>query len=223
MSKRTITHLEAELTKLEAAIRASARDTMNDPDLTAEGRAKRHQAWGRERRWAETFDATAESLLDALNSAQDRAAQARAALTTLPTGDAALAAELRFQRRRARVDAALASGGTGALVDLLATVDDSELPLLVEYATDHYATTGGDAGRAGAEIIEQSLRQRSDEYDQAAKVAGAAANAATVARERIEYVGRLLADPATPVPGEYSLAAMSVSGIGGPAVADLAA
>lgn len=220
---RTIAHYEAELTKLEAAIRASARDTMNDPDLTAEGRTNRHAAWARERGWQDTYNATAEALLDALNSAQDRAAQARAALTTLPAGDAALAAELRFQRRRARVDAALASGGTGALVDLLATVDDTELPLLIEYVSDHYATTGGDIGKAGVEIVEQSLRQRSDEYDQAVKVAGQAANAATVARERIEYVGRLLTDPATPSPGEYELAGMSVTGIGGDAVADLTA
>lgn len=221
--RKTVSEYEAELTRLEADIRASARDTMNDPDLTDAGQKRRHAGWANERRWHDTYNATAEGMLDALNAAQDKANKARAAMTTLPSGDAALAAEMRFQRRRARVDAALASGGTGALVDLLATVDDSELPLLVEYATDHYATTGGDAGRAGAEIIEQSLRQRSDEYDQAAKVAGAAANAATVARERIEYVGRLLADPATPVPGEYSLAAMSVSGIGGPEVSDLAA
>ena len=181
---RTIAHYEAELTQLEAAVRASARDTMNDPDLSAEGRVNRHRAWGRERRWQDTFDAASNGMLDALNSAQDRATKARAAMTTLPSGDAALAAEMRFQRRRARVDAALASGGTGALVDLLATVDDSELPLLVEYATDHYATTGGDAGRAGAEIIEQSLRQRSDEYDPIAPRRSALPSPTPTARSR---------------------------------------
>ena len=223
MSRKTITHLEAELTQLEAAIRASARDTMNDPDLSPEGRTNRHAAWGRERKWADQFDATANGMLDALNAAQDKADKARATMTTLPAGDAALAAEMRFQRRRARVDAALASGGTGPLLDLIATADDTELPVMLEYVSDHYAATGGDAGKAGAEIVDQALRQRSDEYDRAVKVAGQAANAATVARERIEYVGRLLADPATPVPGEYALAGMSVSGIGGPEVAALAA
>lgn len=223
MSRKTITHLEAELTQLEAAIRASARDTMNDPDLSPEGRTNRHAAWAKERRWHDTYNATAEGMLDALNAAQDKANKARATMTTLPAGDAALAAEMRFQRRRARVDAALASGGTGPLLDLIATADDTELPVMLEYVSDHYAATGGDAGKAGAEIVDQALRQRSPDYDQAVKVAGAAANAATVARERIEYVGRLLADPATPVPGEYSLAAMSVTGIGGDAVGDLAA
>lgn len=223
MSRKTITHLEAELTKLEAAIRASARDTMNDPDLSPEGRTNRHAAWAKERGWNDTYNATAEGMLDALNAAQDKADKARATMTTLPAGDAALAAEMRFQRRRARVDAALASGGTGPLLDLIATADDTELPVMIEYVSDHYAATGGDAGKAGAEIVDQALRQRSPEYDQAVKVAGQAANAATVARERIEYVGRLLADPATPVPGEYALAGMSVSGIGGPEVAALAA
>ena len=222
MTKKTVTHLEAELTKLEAAIRASARDTMNDPDLSPEGRTNRHAAWAKERRWHDTYSATAEGMLDALNTAQDKANKAREKMTTLPAGDAALAAEMRFQRRRARVDAALASGGTGPLLDLIATADDTELPVMLEYVSDHYAAQG-DAGKAGAEIVDQALRQRSDEYDQAVRVAGQAANAATVARERIEYVGRLLADPATPVPGEYSLAAMSVSGIGGPEVAALAA
>ena len=222
MSRKTITHLEAELTKLEAAIRASARDTMSDPDLSPEGRTNRHAAWAKERGWQDTYNATAEGMLDALNAAQDKADKARATMTTLPAGDAALAAEMRFQRRRARVDAALASGGTGPLLDLIATADDTELPVMLEYVSDHYAAQG-DAGKAGAEIVDQALRQRSDEYDQAVRVAGQAANAATVARERIEYVGRLLADPATPVPGEYSLAAMSVSGIGGPEVAALAA
>lgn len=220
---RTIAHYEAELTKLEAAIRASARDTMNDPDLSPAGRVNRHQAWGRERRWQDTFDATANGLLDALNSAQDRADQARATMTTLPSGDAALAAEMRFQRRRARVDAALASGGTGAVTQLILDADDSELPVLLEYLSDEYSLKGGDLGKAGAEIVDEALRQRSDEYAEAVKVAGQAGNAATVARERIEYVGRLLADPATPPPGEHSLAAMSVSGIGGPEVAALAA
>lgn len=223
MSKNTITTLEAELSKLEAAIRASARDTMNDPDLSPEGRTNRHAAWAKERRWQDTFDATANGMLDALNAAQAKADKARATMTTLPAGDAALAAEMRFQRRRARVDAALNAGGTGPLLDLIATADDAELPVLLEYASDHHAAQGGDAGKAGAEIVDQALRQRSPEYDQAVKVAGQAANAATVARERIEYVGRLLTDPATPVPGEHSLAAMSVSGIGGPEVAALAA
>lgn len=221
--RKTITHLEAELTQLEAAIRASARDTMNDPDLSPEGRTNRHAAWAKERRWHDTYNATAEGMLDALNAAQAKADKARATMTTLPSGDAALAAEMRFQRRRSRVDAALNAGGTGPLLDLIATADDAELPVMLEYVSDHHAAQGGDAGKAGAEIVEQSLRQRSDEYAQAVKVAGQAANAATVARERIEYVGRLLADPATPPPGEHSLAAMSVSGIGGPEVAALAA
>ena len=222
MSRKTITHLEAELTKLEAAIRASARDTMSDPDLSPEGRTNRHAAWAKERRWHDTYSATAEGMLDALNTAQDKANKAREKMTTLPAGDAALAAEMRFQRRRARVDAALASGGTGPLLDLIATADDTELPVMLEYVSDHYAAQG-DAGKAGAEIVDQALRQRSDEYDQAVRVAGQAANAATVARERIEYVGRLLTDPATPSPGEYELAGMSVTGIGGDAVADLTA
>lgn len=221
--RKTITHLEAELTQLEAAIRASARDTMNDPNLTAEGRISRHTGWANERRWHDTYNATADGMLDALNAAQAKADKARATMTTLPAGDAALAAEMRFQRRRARVDAALNAGGTGPLLDLIATADDAELPVLLEYASDHHAAQGGDAGKAGAEIVDQALRQRSPEYDQAVKVAGQAANAATVARERLEYVAKLLADPATPVPGEHSLAAMSVSGIGGPEVANLAA
>lgn len=224
MSKRTVTHLEAELTKLEAAIRASARDTMNDPDLSPEGRTNRHQAWAKERGWHDTYDATADGMLDALTAAQDKANKARATMTTLPDGDAALAAEMRFQRRRARVDAALTSNaGTGPLIDLIVNADDTELPVILEYVADHHAAQGGDAGKAGAEIVDQALRQRSDEYDQAVQVAGQAANAATVARERLEYVAKLLADPATPPPGEYSLAGMSVSGIGGPEVAALAA
>lgn len=223
MTKRTITTLEADMTRLEADIRATAHMVTIDGDLTPEGRVNRHRAWGKDRRWGEQFDQIATGLTSALEGAQAKADAARATMTTLPTGDAALAAEMRFQRRRARVDAALNAGGTGPLLDLIATADDAELPVLLEYASDHHAAQGGDAGKAGAEIVDQALRQRSPEYDQAVKVAGQAANAATVARERLEYVAKLLADPATPVPGEHSLAAMSVSGIGGPEVANLAA
>lgn len=222
MSKKTITAYEAEMTQLEAAIRATATMVTGDPDLTDEGKKRRHHGWAKERRWAEQFDATANGMLDALNAAQDKAASVRATMTTLPVGADALAQEQRLNRRRKRIDSALNAGGTGPLVDLIAGADDAELPFIIEYVNDHYESVGGDLGSAGAQIVEQSLRQRSDEYDQAAHVAGAAGNALTIAREKIEYMSKLIEDPATPPPGEYSLAGMSVTGVV-PAVADLTA
>ena len=224
MSRKTITHLEAELTQLEAAIRQTANMTVADPDLTDDGKKRRHAAWAKERRWAEQFDATANGLLDALNSAQDKADQARATMTTLPTGPDAHAQEQRLNRRRKRIDAALdvSAGGTGKLVDLIASADDAELPFVLEYIADHHEAQGGDAGKAGAQIVEEALRQRSPEYAQAAKVAGAAGNALTITREKLDYLGRLLDDPATPAPQEWDVAGMSITGVV-PDVADLAA
>lgn len=223
MTKMTVTDYEAELTRLEADIRATAHMVTTDGDLTDEGKKRRHQAWARERRWHDQFDTIAGGLTSALESAQSRADQARAAMTTLPTGDAAAqAVEARFQRRQKRVDAAIASGGMGAVTQLILDADDSELPVLVEYLTDEYALKGGDLGRAGAEIVEQSLRQRSDEYAQAAHVAGAAGNALTIAREKIEYMSKLIEDPATPAPQEWDVAGMSITGVI-PDVGDLAA
>lgn len=222
MTRKTITHLEADLAQLESNIRQTATMVTGDPDLTAEGRMNRHQAWGRERRWAEQFDATATGMTTALESAQAKAASVRATMTTLPVGADALAQEQRLNRRRKRIDSALNAGGTGPLVDLIAGADDAELPFIIEYVNDHYESVGGDLGSAGAQIVEQALRQRSDEYDQAAHVAGAANNALTIAREKLDYMSKLIEDPATPPPGEYSLAAMSVTGVV-PDVADLAA
>lgn len=221
--RKTVTDLEAELTQLEADIRATATMTVADPDLTDEGQKRRHQNWGRERRWAEQFDQLATGLTTALEGAQTKADQARAAMTTLPTGDAAAqAVEARFQRRQKRVDAAIASGGMGAVTQLILDADDSELPVLVEYLSDEYALKGGDLGRAGAEIVEQSLRQRSDEYAQAAHVAGAAGNALTIARAKLDYMRGLLDDPSTPTPGEYDYSGMSITGVV-PEVSDLTA
>ena len=105
---------------------------------------------------------------------------------------------------------------------MILDADDSELPILVEYLTDEYALKGGDMAKAGPQIIDEALRQRSDEYAEAARVAGAAGNAQAIAREKIEYMSKLIEDPATPPPGEWSHAAMSITGVV-PAVADLAA
>ena len=220
---KTVSDYEAELVQLEADIRQTATMVTGDPDLTPEGKKRRHAGWANERRWHDQFDTIATGLIGALEGAQATAEQARAAMTTMPTADGALqAVESRFQRRRARVDAALASGGTGAVTQLILDADDSELPVLVEYLSDEYALKGGDLGKAGAEIIDEALRQRCDEYAQAAKTAGAAGNALSIAREKIEYMRALLDDPATPPPGEYDYSGMSISGVV-PAVADLTA
>ena len=223
MTKRTITHLEAELTKLEAAIRATATMTVADPDLTAEGQKRRHQGWAKERRWNERYAELATGLTSALEGAQSKADQARAAMTEVPTGADAHAIEARFNRRKPRVDAALTSNaGTGQLVDLIVSADDTEVGIIVEYVADHLALVGGDQAKAGAQIVEQALRQRSPEYAEAAKTAGAAGAALTIARERIAYMERLLDDPATPPPGEFDYSGMSITGVV-PAVADLTA
>ena len=220
--RKTITTYEAELTRLESDIRATAHMVTTDGDLTAEGRVNRHRNWGRERRWNEQFDTIATGLTTALESAQAKAASARATMTTLPTGEAALAQEMRMNRRMKRIEAALASGGTEAVTRLIADADDNELPFIVEHVTDHHESVGGDRGNAGHQIVEQALRTRSPEYDQAARVAGAAGNALTIARAKLEYMRGLLDDPSTPPPGEWSHAAMSITAVV-PAVADLAA
>ena len=223
MTKKTITDLEAELTQLEAAIRATAHMVTTDGDLTPEGRVNRHRNWGRERGWHDQFDTIATGLTGALEGAQAKANKARATMTTMPTADGALqAVESRFQRRRARVDAAIESGGMGAVTQLILDADDSEVPVLVEYMADSYELKGGDMAKAGPQIIDEALRQRSDEYAQAAKTAGAAGNALSIARAKLDYMRGLLDDPATPPPGEWSHAAMSITGVV-PAVADLTA
>lgn len=223
MTTKTITEYEADLTKLEADIRATASMVTGDPDLTPEGKKRRHAGWAKERRWHERYDQIATGITSALEGAQARSDQARAAMTTMPTADGALqAVESRFSRRRARVDAALASGGTGAVTQLILDADDSELPVLVEYLSDEYALKGGDLGRAGAEIVDLALRERSAEYASAAHVAGAAGNALTIAREKINYMRSLIEDPATPPPKEYDLASMSITGVV-PEVSDLTA
>lgn len=222
MTRKTARDLEADLTKLEAVVRASASDTLTDPDLTPEGRTKRHAAWVKERGWREQFDAAATGLTTALEGAQAKAAQARATMTTIPEGDAALAQELRLQRRSKRIEAALNAGGTAALTKLIADADDAELPFLLEFIADHHESIGGDIGKAGAQIVEQSLRDRSPDYDAAARMAGQAGNALAVAREKVAYVGKLIEDPSTPPPGEYELARMSIT-VAGEEVGDLAA
>ena len=105
---------------------------------------------------------------------------------------------------------------------MILDADDSELPVLVEYLSDEYALKGGDLGKAGAQIIDEALRQRSDEYAQAAQTAGAAGNALTIARAKLDYMRGLLDDPSTQPPKEYDLAGMSLTGVV-PEVSDLAA
>lgn len=222
MTKMTVTDYEAELTRLEADIRATAHMVTTDGDLTPEGRVNRHRNWGRERRWTEQFDQIADGLTKALEGAQARADEARATMTTLPTGDAALAQELRMNRRMKRIEAALNAGGTGPLLDLIASADDAELPFVLEHINDHHESVGGDQGKAGAQIVETALQARDPGYAAAARVAGAAGNAQAIARARLDYMERLLDDPATPPPGEFDYAAMSITGVV-PAVADLAA
>ena len=222
MTRKTITEYEADLAKLESDIRSTAHMVTTDGDLTPEGRVNRHRNWGKERKWNEQFDQIATGLTTALESAQERANKARATMTTLPTGDAALAQEMRLNRRMKRIESALNSGGTSALTKLIADADDAELPFLLEHIADHHESIGGDLGSAGAQIVEEALRQRSTEYDQAAKVAGAAGNALTITREKLDYLGRLLDDPATPAPQEWDVAGMSITGVV-PDVSDLAA
>lgn len=222
MSKKTITAYEAELTQLEAAIRQTATMVTGDPDLTAEGKKRRHAGWGKERKWGEQFDQIATGITSALEGAQAKANKARATMTTLPTGDAALAQEMRMNRRMKRVEAALNAGGTGPLMALIASADDAELPFLLEHINDHHESVGGDQGKAGAQIVETSLQTRNPSYAEAAKTAGAAGNALTIARAKIDYMRGLLDDPATPAPGEWSHAAMSITGVV-PEVSDLTA
>lgn len=222
MTKKTVAQFEADLAQLESNIRQTATMVTGDPDLTAEGRMNRHQAWGRERRWNEQFDQIAEGLTKALDGAQDKADKARATMTTLPDGEAALAQEMRMNRRMKRIEAALNSGGTGALLDLIATADDAELPFLLEHIADHNESIGGDQGKAGAQIVEQALMDRSPEYAAAAKTAGAAGNAQAIARARLDYMRSLLDDPSTPAPGEWDYSGMSITGVV-PEVSDLAA
>ena len=220
--RKTITDYEAELTKLEAAIRQTAHMVTTDGDLTPEGRVNRHRNWGRERKWNEQFDTIATGITSALEGAQAKADAARATMTTLPTGDAAYAQELRMGRRMKRIEAALNAGGTGPLLSLIASADDAELPFLLEHINDHYESVGGDQGRAGAQIVEQALMDRNPDYAAAAKTAGAAGNAQAIARARLDYMGRLLDDPATPPPGEFDYSAMSITGVV-PEVGDLTA
>lgn len=220
--RKTITEYEADLAKLEADVRSTARMVTTDGDLTDEGKKRRHQAWARERRWNERFDTIAAGLTTALESAQERASRARAAMTTMPDGDAAYAQEMRLNRRRKRIDAALNAGGTGPLLDLIATADDAELPFLLEYIADHHESQGGDSARAGAQIVETALQARDADYAAAAQTAGAAGNAQAIARARLDYMRSLLDDPATPAPGEYDYSGMSITGVV-PAVADLTA
>ena len=220
--RKTITTYEAELTRLESDIRATATMTVADPDLTQEGQKRRHQNWGKERRWTEQFDTIATGITSALEGAQDKADAARATMTTLPTGDAALAQELRMNRRMKRIEAALNAGGTGPLLDLIASADDAELPFVLEHINDHHESVGGDQGKAGAQIVEQALMDRSPEYAAAAKTAGAAGNAQAIARARLDYMRALLDDPATPPPGEFDYSGMSITGVV-PEVGDLTA
>lgn len=223
MTKKTVTQLEAEMAQLEAAIRATATMTVADPDLTAEGKKRRHQAWARERRWHERYAELATGLTSALEGAQAQADQARAAMTEVPTGADAHAIEARFNRRKARVDAALTSNaGTGPLVDLIVSADDTEVGIICEYVADHLALVGGDQAKAGAQIVETALQARDPGYAEAARVAGAAGNAQAIARAKLDYMSQLLDDPATPAPGEFDYSGMSITGVV-PAVSDLTA
>lgn len=211
MARKTALDYQTALLKLEADVRASARDTVADPDLTPEGRVKRHQNWVKERRWADAYQEAATGLMRALEGAQAKAAQERAKMTALPSGDAAIAAEMRLARRMKRINAALESGGTAALSKLVSEADDTELPVIVEYLADHHQSIGGVLGKAGAQIVEQALRERNPDYDAAARMAGQAGNALAVAREKVKYVSRLIEDPHTRPPGEYELANMSIT------------
>lgn len=220
MTRKTALDYENDLIELEARIRKSADQTMASPDLTPEGKASHHAGWVKERQWREQYAEAASGLLRALESAGARATEARQKLTAMPTGEAALAAEMRHARRAKRVEAALASGGTGPLSQLIAEADDSELAVLLEHASDHFEAAGGQTAKAGAEMIEDALRDKFPEYGMAAKVAGASGAAASIARQRIAHVEALLDDPSTREPSRHDQSRMSIT-VAGDEVGDL--
>lgn len=214
MARKTIAQHEAELAELEAAMRYRIHEAKNDDTLTPKGVTERVQNWGKQERWAERLAEHSTAILGALEGVKNTAATRRAELVALPEGDAALASELRFMRRRGRIDAAIESGGAGAVQRLLAEAKPEDLPTLAEHVIDGYEAKGGTTAGAGAQLVEQELRARSPEYDTAARTAARAANGATFARAKLDYLQRLAGDPDTPVPADWALESKPIATAG---------
>jgi hypothetical protein len=214
MARKTIAQHEAELAELEAAIRFRIHEAKADDTLTEKGVVERVRNWGIQEKWAERLAEHSTAILGALDATKATAANERAKLATLPEGDAALAAELRFMRRRGRIDAAIESGGAGAVQRLLSEAEPQDLPVLAEHIVDGYEAKGGNTAGAGAQLVENELRARSPEYDRASTVAARAANGATFARARLDYLQRLAGDPNTPVPADWALESKPVATAG---------
>lgn len=207
-----INEYEHQLDDAIAALRSMASVVSTDRDLTAEGKANAYSARVSLDGSAERGLAAADAMRATLRKTKDAAAAKRAELTSHPEDvNAALLAELRLTRRQKRIDAALAADGLGAVQSLLAQSSDADLPGLVERISDHYESVGGNLAKAGAEIVEQSLRARSPEYSAAAQLATQAATAEQVVNEKVAHLQRLAEDHTTPAPSEHSLAVKSVN------------
>lgn len=218
---KNLRDLEAQLIALRADAHNSATTTRGDRDLTAEGKAARHAAWGAERKWGEQVDSIETSMLAALADAQVKAAELRADMTALPEDTAARThAELRHQRRAAVVEHAIKHGG-GPVAELIANALPEDVPLITETVHDHALIADSDVARDGlTNGVELGLSRRSEAYANAAKTAQMAQSAAHVVEAQVAAARAAVTNVDAPVPSEHSPAALSVD-VAGTSVGDL--
>lgn len=222
MSRKTLHEIETELDALRAEARATATRLKSSGDYTEQGIADTFDRYRQHGDWDSKVEQLATAASAAIDSAARKRDEMKSAMVT-PTGsvEEQLLAELRYQRRAERVNAAI-DAGAGDLVDLITTADEADLPLLYQRAVDRYSVKGGQAGEAGMAMLDHSLRQRSEDYKAAASTAGRAESTRHVIAEKLRFAREAVSTPDASDPTPGGVATVSVSAAGED-VANLAA
>lgn len=211
---KTLHEIETELEAIRAEARATATRLRTSGDYTDQGVADTFARYRKHGDWDGRVEELAAAASAAIDNASRQRDELKSAMVT-PTGsvEEQLLAELRYQRRAERVNAAI-DAGAGDLVDLITTADEADLPLLYQRAVDRYSVKGGEAGKAGLAMLDRALQERSEAYKAAASTAGRAESTRHVIAEKLRYVQDAVSNPDASDPTPGGVATVSVSAAG---------
>ena len=213
MSK-TLHQIETELEALRTEARDTARRLQSDGYHTPDGVENTFDRYRKHGNWATKVEELGAAAYAAIDNASRQRDELKSAMVT-PTGsvEEQLLAELRYQRRAERVNAAI-DAGAGDLVDLITTADEADLPLLYQRAVDRYSVKGGQAGEAGMAMIDHALQERNPDYRAAVSTAGRAESTRHVIAEKLRYVQDAVTNPVASDPTPGGVATVSVTAAG---------
>lgn len=206
----TVGAVEAELTALESDARMEASRLRANSELTDEGREAAFQRAAARNDWTGKTDRALGRLERAMTGAQAEADKVRGELVALPTGNAALAAELRSGRKARRIESAVNSDGSAAITEMVRTAEPDDLGVLLDSISDHAQSIGGRRGEAIEAVAEQALKDRDEYYKHVSARAAQARSVGVLVHARSEHLRRVVSDVNTPALSKHSLAGMSV-------------